>query len=154
MKSTYDAASHISFPVGITPAKPGNGNTSSMATEHLHNQMQPPRFNNPVVDRATMWAETMRNTKDPSPATFNMTSCKAVFNTIITSKLLVSAFVFLFMVALLLIVNPPIVQKRGENGLLYGRSPVKIIVWSLVTALLALCIPCLGYTPFKTPIKI
>lgn len=148
--------SYISLPIGITPARPGNNKIQGLNIETgpLH-ATPPPDIT--IPNRDTMWAETMRtaNLSNPRhPMIINMTSCKAMLNTIITSKLLVAGFIFLFTILLLLSINPPIVQKKTENGLPCGRSPVKILAWSLMTALLAFLIPYLGYTPFKQVVVI
>ncbi len=152
--------SYISIPVGITPARPAGNNIRSMALNMEAGSLNVASTTQPEIqipNRDAMWAETMRtaNLSSPQhPMVINMTSCKAMLNTIITSKFLVAVFIFLFTILLLLSINPPIVQKKTKNGLPCGRSPVKILVWSLMTALLAFLIPYFGYTPFKQVVVI
>ena len=150
--------SYISLPIGITPARPTALNSKMPEFEnmqHLNSTAQifsSPSESAPIPTRDTMWIDAMKQgnlSEPPGTMAVTMTSCKAVFTKVITSKVLVSTFIFIFTIVLLLCVNPPIAQKKGEDGLPRGRSSLKIMAWALVTAFLAFFIPYLGYTPFK-----
>lgn len=149
---------HFLLPVGLTPAKPPHMeyvrpvspvNMSVFAASH------------PIQDRATMWAEAVGVKRAggsgpqiqggiPSRVITVIevdAPYKEVFQKVIESKLLVSLVVFLFTATLLVAINPPIAQKKDENGTDHGRSPIKICVWSLVAAMIALALPYTGCLP-------
>ena len=68
----------------------------------------------------------------------NNTSIKDRWNAAIQSKFIVSVMVGVFVVVLLLAVNPPLAQCSDGSR---KRSPGKIIAWASVFTLLSLVLP-------------
>ena len=58
--------------------------------------------------------------------------------TVIQSKALVALLVAVFVLLLLLVVNPPLAQKSDGTG---RRSPARIATWSVVFGALAFALP-------------
>lgn len=60
---------------------------------------------------------------------------------IMESRLLVAILVFFMTMIMLLILNPPMAQELGEDGIESRRSWKKIMVWSTLALVLAILLP-------------
>lgn len=130
--------SRLSIPVSGRPPRP--------PTAPLNHGRPPSAVGKPVAPREEVWQDHLMQAPQITPPECQSPlrqQCTKMLNSKVITSLMVFAFTFL----LLLAVNPPIAQRKDENGKSLGRSPVKILVWSTIMGLLVFLLPftkCFG----------